>query len=644
MTRQSVAIVLHGEESSNRGGPTTRSQSLVDGLRRAGYDALVVSDLRDLPRDHSVRLAHVFNISPAGSAIDQLAFARRHGMRTVFSPIVLDESLRPLYHDAIPTILRESVLSQQVQEGFRAIGSVDLACDSRVLNAGTFTRRALSTALSLSDVVLALSERERRLFHSFGGTSDKVHLVRNGTNTAIFSRADASAFRREIGLEQFALTTGRIEPRKNQAAIAIACQSVDLPYVCIGQARDHDYFDSVKRWAPKQFVHIDRIENPAFLASAYASCLAYCLPSWTEGAPLSAIEAACTGAPLLLSKLSAEQEYFGDSAEYVHPTDIESITSFLAARRSEAALPSAQDRRANNINWNDNEAVSQTLNVYEQVLSLVGFSVHDTAIRSINSNQHELPRILQDNISFGNLQLDPEENVAKKESHTFDNSPPILELFSAFATVTPSISSPDSSVRLKTIKRHGFRRSVFTLVKQSVNAMPRPIRSTMLRAIRMTGAEFSTVVADGHRLFVPRCLRVKAVGSSVRVLLTFHEQQKYSSPELRDTSALILWARADYDKNAVMALASQAARVSMVPCFVVLSSELGTTNYVWRQAAGAACPVTVVELGSGPEPTNWHTAAADHGLSFDKPAATAQDQILRMLREFIGEGGVMSRI
>src|SRR5690606_25344208 len=49
------------------------------------------------------------------------------------------------------------------------------------------------------------------------------------------------------------------------------------------------------------------------------------LPSWAEGAPIAALEAAASGTKLVLSDRSSEREYFGDFADYVDPSDLVSL-------------------------------------------------------------------------------------------------------------------------------------------------------------------------------------------------------------------------------------------------------------------------------------------------------------------------------
>ena len=107
------------------------------------------------------------------------------------------------------------------------------------------------------------------------------------------------------------------------------------------------------------------------LASAYRGATVFLMASWAEGAPLAALEAASAGAPLVLSSMSSEMEYFGDDALYVHPVDVNGI----AARVHEAAADQGKqssDHRATlsakyQPRFSGTKHAQQTLDFYTQV-------------------------------------------------------------------------------------------------------------------------------------------------------------------------------------------------------------------------------------------------------------------------------------
>ena len=83
------------------------------------------------------------------------------------------------------------------------------------------------------------------------------------------------------------------------------------------------------------------------LASALAGARVFCLPSWSEGAPLVALEAAAAGCNMVLSNRSSEREYFSDHARYVDPADPDDIREKVMEAFNETRPTSkARDLRA----------------------------------------------------------------------------------------------------------------------------------------------------------------------------------------------------------------------------------------------------------------------------------------------------------
>ena len=80
------------------------------------------------------------------------------------------------------------------------------------------------------------------------------------------------------------------------------------------------------------------------LASAYAGAAAFALPSWVEGAPISALEAAAAGCPLVLGDRAGVREYFGALAAYCEPSDPASIRAAIEAAIAEDS-PALRERR-----------------------------------------------------------------------------------------------------------------------------------------------------------------------------------------------------------------------------------------------------------------------------------------------------------
>jgi glycosyltransferase involved in cell wall biosynthesis len=78
----------------------------------------------------------------------------------------------------------------------------------------------------------------------------------------------------------------------------------------------------------KHILLIGGLENESeMLASAYAACRVFILPSLFETPGIAALEAGLAGARIVITKFGGTQEYFRDMAIYVDPHSVESIRS-----------------------------------------------------------------------------------------------------------------------------------------------------------------------------------------------------------------------------------------------------------------------------------------------------------------------------
>lgn len=196
--------------------------------------------------------------------------------------------------------------------------------------------------LDLADVILPNSEAEaRQLARYFGADRRKVRVVPNGVEDR-FGMADPTAFREVVGLSDFVLYVGRIEPRKNVLRLIQATRTAGLPLVIIGDpVPGHQAYaeacrppsDGSVRWLP-------RIEHDdPMLASAFAAARVFALPSWFETPGLAALEAALAGAAVVLTPIGCTTEYFGNRVAYARPDRVAEIARQLRLAWDEGPDP-----------------------------------------------------------------------------------------------------------------------------------------------------------------------------------------------------------------------------------------------------------------------------------------------------------------
>ncbi|MCG7392455.1 glycosyltransferase [Microvirga sp. ACRRW] len=372
--REHFTIVSHGNERQLRGGPTSRIANIVQSAADVGVDIDVVPSL-EIGSIQSDSLIHVFNSWPLSSAIEELDKASRSSAKIVYSPIALNLSYQPYWASALGEIMHGVSDPEHLEAGINAIRNLTPVFNPEAGSpppegvAGHFL--ALRQSVGLADHVVYLSDYERGFLHSIGAVPASSSVIRNGVDAQAMAAGDAEMFKRQYGLSDFVLMVGRIETRKNQALAAYALKDLQVPLVCIGHVGDEGYLELLKKWAGPNFIHIDRIENRQMLASAFKAASCFVLNSWSEGAPLAALEAAAAGTPLILSNMASEEEYFGSFARYVHPCDLDGLrkavrdlienpeSGDLRRKRSQMALE----------NYDISRHTQETLALYKQLTS-----------------------------------------------------------------------------------------------------------------------------------------------------------------------------------------------------------------------------------------------------------------------------------
>lgn len=189
--------------------------------------------------------------------------------------------------------------------------------------------------LSLAERVVVNSDIEcETLARVLDLPRDKFVTVYNGIDDVFFEPCSPEIFRQHFSInERFVLNVGNIEPRKNQLRLIEAMkQFPDLKLVLIGHIRDPGYDCDCIHAGKDKVMRLGPINHSSeLLRSAYSACEAFVLPSLLETPGLAALEAAVVGCRVVVTEVGSTREYFGDSAHYVNPTSVKSISSGLAS-------------------------------------------------------------------------------------------------------------------------------------------------------------------------------------------------------------------------------------------------------------------------------------------------------------------------
>jgi glycosyltransferase involved in cell wall biosynthesis len=203
----------------------------------------------------------------------------------------------------------------------------------------------------------------------FGIPEPRISVIPNGVDERFYS-ADPSLFKKKYGLERFILNVGHIgHGRKNVLNLIHALGTVSHPSVIIGRIIKGEYGDACVREAAryKQIHLIDGLDNSSeLLASAYAACDVFVLPSLFETPGIAALEAALAGAKIVITPNGGTKEYFGDMATYVEPDSIDSIREGIVAALKQPKNPALREHIKQHYLWKN--VAQQTAEAYRRAL------------------------------------------------------------------------------------------------------------------------------------------------------------------------------------------------------------------------------------------------------------------------------------
>ncbi len=164
-----------------------------------------------------------------------------------------------------------------------------------------------------------------------GVPKGKMKVIKNGVNPH-FLHADPAFFRGQTGIKgPFILHVGRFDPVKNHFKIIKVAKKLKAQLVFIGDPNmdQMDYYQKCKeKCVPNQTFFFPAVSNEdPFLASAYAACSVFLMPSLFETFGIAALEAALAGAPVVVTKNILSRREFASFAEFVDPLDCDKIAN-----------------------------------------------------------------------------------------------------------------------------------------------------------------------------------------------------------------------------------------------------------------------------------------------------------------------------
>lgn len=219
-----------------------------------------------------------------------------------------------------------------------------------------------------SAVLPNTSDESTLVERGLGIAANKISVVPNGVD-AHFEFGDPAIFRKTYGIDKFILNVGHIgPPRKNVLSLIKALEEIDHPAVIIGKVIGAEGELCLREASKnKNILVIQGLENESeMLASAYAACDVFALPSWFETPGIAALEAGLAGAKVVITPHGGTRDYFESMARYVDPYSVDSIRAGILSAISMGRDTTLQQHIKGKYLWKN--VAEKTLAVYQKIM------------------------------------------------------------------------------------------------------------------------------------------------------------------------------------------------------------------------------------------------------------------------------------
>jgi glycosyltransferase involved in cell wall biosynthesis len=202
--------------------------------------------------------------------------------------------------------------------------------------------KKFSEACKRADTIIATSASTKNdIVHYFGTDATKIGVVYQSCNDLFINPSSMQYDLSHFHLpEQYILSVGTIEDRKNQLLILEAIKETDLHLVLIGKQKA--YTEKLKAFMTQnQMAHrIHFIENASneALIEIYHKASVFVYPSFYEGFGIPILEAMALGVPVIASNTSSLPEVGGDAVLYFNPNRAEDLNTALSSILNNAAF------------------------------------------------------------------------------------------------------------------------------------------------------------------------------------------------------------------------------------------------------------------------------------------------------------------
>jgi len=332
-----------------RGGPQTQIFQTKRCLERLGVGVTLFDSWQELRREN-VDLVHIFSANIGTFHLARVL--RQQGIPFVVTPIFWTRRSLAVIRAALTA---EKMARKFVRGFWTDYGVIAEIC-----------RWAKAVLPNTTEESLLYTE-------GFGVPPEKISVIPNGVEKRFYD-AKPFLFSKKFGVRDFILNVGHVGPeRKNILRLIQALEGINKQAVIIGRIEKGEDGRKCLDLAKKnpRLKILDSIPHDSeLLASAYAACDVFALPSLFETPGIAALEAALAGAKVVITPHGGTKDYFALQAEYVDPYSVDSIRRGIQKAVTKRKDSSLRERIRKEFLW---ERVGEkTKAVYERVLNKKG--------------------------------------------------------------------------------------------------------------------------------------------------------------------------------------------------------------------------------------------------------------------------------
>lgn len=239
-----------------------------------------------------------------------------------------------------------------------------------------FFTRKVQYACDHADLIIAISEQTKQDIISFFHADErKIRVVYQGCNNRFrepVTTEQLEQIRTRYQLpEQYILSVGAIEPRKNLRALieAMSLAQISIPLVAVGG--QSAYAAQMATLAQEKKVDLRFLHTLPFddLPMVYKGASMLCYPSLFEGFGIPILEAMCVGTPVLTSTGSCFGETGGNAALYADPGNPQQIGEQIRRILSDSSLRQTMIRKGHEQaeRFTDEQVAHHLIEVYHEL-------------------------------------------------------------------------------------------------------------------------------------------------------------------------------------------------------------------------------------------------------------------------------------